>query len=100
MARAGTHEELRAAIATRQELGGELEPHVIDAFVERIERRIDERARERAPVKRERDKEFVLAIITLGIAIPLLGITGGIAGLPGVIAVCVALVLINVVFRR
>jgi hypothetical protein len=36
-----------------------------------------------------------LALGSLGIAIPLLGIAGGTAGLPGVIAVCIALVLIN-----
>jgi Flp pilus assembly protein TadB len=92
--------ELRAAIAARQELGTELEQDVIDSFVERIERRLDERARELAPARRDRHAEFVLAIVSLGVAIPLLAIAGGIAGLAGVIAVCTALVLVNLVFRR
>ena len=42
-------EELRSAIAARKELGEEMEPAVIDAFVARIERRladgVDERER-------------------------------------------------------
>jgi hypothetical protein len=34
------NQELRSAIAARKELGDEMEPAVIDAFVERIERRL------------------------------------------------------------
>jgi len=83
LAKPETHEELVAAIEARREVGEALEPPVIDAFVERIERRIDERARERQPVKRDRDKELALAIITLGVSIPLIAIVGGMAGLPG-----------------
>ena len=95
--------DLRAALEARRELGAELEPQVIEGFVERIEKRIDQRIDERlrgAPVKRERDKELALAIISLGVSIPLIAIAGSSAGLPGVVAVCAALVLLNVFFRR
>ena len=90
-------EELRAAAAARAELGEELEPAVIDAFVERIERRLGdgERALQR---KREHQKEMVLG--SMGIAVPLLAIAAIFTGLPGVIAVCVALVVIAVATAR
>jgi hypothetical protein len=101
MSEAGnTREELQAAIAARRELGEELEPHVIDSFVERIERRIDERVRAQVPARHDKRPELALAIVSLGLAIPLLGIAGGTAGLPGVLAVCLAIVLVNLIFRR
>jgi hypothetical protein len=94
-------EELHAVIEARRELGADLEPHLVDQFVERIERRIDERIRAgTASRSSHRDHEtFVITLVTLGISIPLLGIAGGTAGLAGVIAVCFALVLVNVVIR-
>jgi uncharacterized membrane protein len=101
MSEAETEKELRAAIGARQELGAELEPHVIDAFVERIERRLDERAREKTPAKREsrtNEHSLALAIVSLCVSIPLVAIAGSTVGLAGVIAVCVAIVIVNVVY--
>jgi hypothetical protein len=97
-----TGEEFRAALAARRELGDELEPHVIDSFVERIERRIDQRVQERLPVRQERpsDHALALAIVSLCVSIPLIAIAGGTAGLSGVIAVCTAIVLVNLVYSR
>jgi hypothetical protein len=93
-------EELRAAIEARRELGADLEPQVVDAFLERIERRLDERVRDRMPAKQRSEHELALAIVSLGVSIPLIAIAGGTAGLAGVIAVCLALVLLNYFFRR
>lgn len=93
-----TRDELQAAIAARREVGEELEPHVIDAFVERIERRIDERMRERAPARQAGGHRLALAIVSLCVAIPLIAIAGGTVGLAGVIAVCAAIVLVNLVY--
>ena len=90
--------ELRAALEARRELGPELEPHVIDGFVERIERRLAERGPARPA--RDRNHETAIAIISLGVAIPMLAIAGGTTGLAGVVAVCLALVLLNLVVRR
>jgi hypothetical protein len=62
-------DEVRSAIEARRELGDEMEPAVIDAFVERIERRLGDRAGdgERAlQRKREHQKEMVLG--SMGIA--------------------------------
>jgi VIT1/CCC1 family predicted Fe2+/Mn2+ transporter len=94
-------EELRSAVAARQELGDEMEPAVIDAFVTRIERRLadradaDERALER---RRNHQKEMLLG--AMGISVPLLAFAAIFTGLPGVVAVCVALVAIAVVTSR
>ena len=94
-------EELRSAIEARQELGPEMEPAVIDAFVARVERRLadravaDERALER---RRNHQKEMVLG--SMAISIPLLAIAAVFTGLAGVIAVCVALAVIAIVTAR
>src|SRR5918998_4310042 len=90
-------DELHSAIEARRELGDEMEPAVIDAFVERIERRLtdrvdeSERALER---KRNHQKEMVLG--SMGISVPLFALAAVFTGLPGVIAVCAALVVIAV----
>jgi hypothetical protein len=94
-------EELRAAFEARKELGPEMEPPVIDAFVERIERRIADRAgagQHALREKREHQKEMTLGSMAIGI--PLLAIAAVFTGLPGVIAVCVALAVIAIVSSR
>jgi hypothetical protein len=94
-------DEIRAAIRARGELGEEMEPAVVDAFVERIERRLAERTgdSERA-LKRKRDHQKEMVLGSMGIAVPLLAIAAVFAGLAGVIVVCVALVLIAVITAR
>ena len=78
-----------------------MEPALIEAFVERIERRIRARAAdaERALYrKREHQKEMVLG--SMALSIPLLAIAAVFTGLPGVIAVCAALAIIAIVTTR
>jgi hypothetical protein len=99
-------DELEAAIEARRELGVEHEPELVAGFLDRIDReldrRIDERLAKRAPPARARGREPLLPVtfVSLGVSIPLLAIAGGIAGLPGIIAVCVALVLVNWIVWR
>ena len=92
-------DDLAAALEAHHELGPEYEPEVVDALAERIERRVEARMNERLTEHR-RGANPVLAFASLGIAIPLLGIAGGTAGLPGVVAVCAALVLVNLIYAR
>jgi len=94
-------EELRSAIAARSELGEEMEPAVIDAFVSRIERRLADGAgeRERA-LKRKRDHQKEMVLGSMGISIPLLAIAAIFTGIQGVIAICIALVVIAIVTAR
>lgn len=94
-------EELEAAIEARKELGAELEPAVIDGFVERIERRLAERGSEseRAlKARREHQKEMILG--AMGISVPLLLFAAIFTGLAGVIAVCAALAVIAIATTR
>jgi Flp pilus assembly protein TadB len=95
-------DELEAVIEARREVGPSLEPELVDRFVERIERRIDERIRAGTANRSSRHSHeaFVITLVTLGLAIPLIAIAGGTAGLAGILAVCAALVLVNVVVRR
>ena len=94
-------DELQAAIGARQELGAELEPAVVEAFVERIEQRIAERAEqsERA-LKRRRDHQKEMVLGAMAISVPLLAIAAVFTGLAGVIVVCTALAVIAVVSTR
>ena len=94
-------DELGTAIEARQELGEEMEPAVIDAFVERIERRLADRddRRERA-LKRKHDHQKDMILGSMAISIPLFVVAAVFTGLAGVVAVLVALVLIAIVSTR
>jgi hypothetical protein len=94
-------DELHAAIEARKELGDEMEPAVVDAFVARIERRLADRADadERA-LKRKRDHQKEMVLGTMAISVPMLAIAAVFAELPGVVAICVALAVIAVVSSR
>ena len=93
-------EEAEATLAARAEVGQELETQLVDRFADRVEQEIDRRARELAAQRRPTHNApmIPLALGSLGIAIPLLGIAGGTAGLAGVIAVCIAIVLVNLLW--
>lgn len=94
-------DELEAAIAARRELGEEMEPAVIDSFVERIEKRLGERkaAGEQA-LKKRRDHQREMILGSLGISIPLFVIAAVFAGLAGILAVCAVLAVIAIVTVR
>ena len=94
-------DELEAAIETRKELGSEMEPAIIDSFVERIERRLVERseASERAiQSRRNHQKEMILG--AMGISVPLFALAAIFTGLAGVIVVCATLAVIAIVASR
>ena len=98
-------DELKATIEARKEVGAEMEPELIDAFVERIEQRLEqllagrtEQSEQALKHKREHQKEMVLG--SMGIAVPLLLFAAIFTGLAGVIAVCAAVAVIAVVTSR
>jgi hypothetical protein len=94
-------DELRSAIEARRELGDDMEPAVIDAFVARVEQRLADRAEEgERALKRRRDHQKEMVLGSMALSIPLLAIAAIFTGLPGVIAVCVALAVIAVVTAR
>ena len=87
-------DEAQAALEARRALGPDYEDELVERFAERVEARL----RERTPAKTEQSPAVV--IVSLLVAIPLIAIAGSTVELPGVIAVCVALVLVNWVARR
>ena len=93
--------ELRSAVDARMELGEEMEPAVIDAFVDRIERRLAERkGADQFAIERKREHQKDMVLGSMAISIPLLAIAAIFTGLAGVIAVCVALVMIAAITAR
>ena len=94
-------DELEAAIEARKELGAELEPAVIDSFVERIERRLVERSDESdRALKQRRDHQKEMILGAMGISVPLLALAAIFAGLAGIVAVCAVLAVIALVTAR
>lgn len=92
--------ELEAAIEARRELGKQMEPHIVDAFVERIERRLGEHRTHVSRRDRGREGSFVLAIVSLGCAIPITAIAATQGGLVGLVVVWIGIVLVNFVYNR
>jgi hypothetical protein len=93
--------ELRSAVEARKELGDDMEPAVVDAFVDRIERRLAERkGADQLAIERKRAHQKEMVLGSMGIAVPLLAIAAIFAGLAGVIAICIALVVIAVITAR
>jgi hypothetical protein len=94
--------DLRAALEARRELGGDLEEHVLEAFLARVQDRIDAQVREQlaqsgsrpAAKKRGRRIEGWVIPASLGLAIPLVAIAGGIGGAVGILAVMIAVVVL------
>jgi hypothetical protein len=94
-------DEVEAAIEARKELGAEMEPALVDAFVERIERRLAARSEEsERALKRKRDHQKEMVLGAMGISVPLFAIAAIFTGLPGVIAVCAVLAVIAIMSAR
>jgi hypothetical protein len=94
-------EELVAAIEARKELGEELEPAIVDGFVERIERRLAERgaASEKA-LRERRDHQKELILGSMGISVPLFIIAALATGLAGMIVVAAVVGVIAIAATR
>jgi hypothetical protein len=94
-------DELQAAIEARKELGAEMEPALIDAFVERIERRLAERVGEsEQSLRRRRDHQKEMVLGGMALSIPLFALAAIFTGLAGVIAVLAVLAVIAIVSAR
>ncbi len=94
-------DELRTVLAARAELGDEMEPALIDAFMARIDARLADRADEsERALQRRRDHQKEMVLGSMAISIPLLAIAAIFTGLQGVIAVCLVLAVIAVATTR
>jgi hypothetical protein len=91
-------QELEASLRARQEVGAELEPQLVESFVDKIEAEIDRRVDARLASQRPTHSGGVPLAVplgSLGIGIPLVGAAGGTAGTTGVFLACLAIVLVN-----
>ena len=101
MADVVSKEELEAAIEARKELGAEMEPALVDSFVERIERRLAERGGEsERALKQRRDHQRDMVLGAMGISVPLFVVAAIFTGLAGVIAVCAMLAVVAIATTR
>ena len=93
-------EDLQASIEARRELGLEHEPELIDSFVERIEQRLAKRPSSTPARRGGREGSFVLALVSLGIGIPLTAIALSNGGLAALLVVWLGIVLVNLGYQR
>lgn len=101
-----TPDEVRAAAETHRELGPDYQAAVIESFLEKVAKEIDVRVDARlamagvsAPKQRGRGGSLALAIVSLGVGIPLTGITEGLhAGIVALTVIWAAIAVINVAY--
>ncbi|MBV2356089.1 hypothetical protein KUM39_17205 [Streptomyces sp. J2-1] len=105
--------DLDATVRARRDLGDEYESALVESFLEKVDRRIDEavdrrvrrqlaerRMEDARDVRRARDTDswaerFGLSVVSLLLAIPLSAIAASLAGLPGLITAWVGIVGVN-----
>ena len=93
-------EELEATFNARREVGAELEPQLIEGFLERTGKAIDARVDAWLARREPRDRQashvpIGVALGSLGIGIPLTGAAGGTVGFAGVLVVWIGIVFVN-----
>ena len=101
-----TPDEVRAAAEAHRELGPDYQAAVIESFLDKVGREIDARVDARlavaqpgvrVPRQSSRGGPLALAIVSLGVGIPLTGITEGThAGIVALVIIWAAIAVINV----
>jgi phosphoribosylcarboxyaminoimidazole (NCAIR) mutase len=92
-----TREEVAAMIAARGELGPEMEPAVIDSFLDRVEAAAEKRAVAKPTVgERASGVGAGLAIVSLGTGIPITAIAAEQGGVAGIALAWLGIVGVNV----
>jgi hypothetical protein len=100
-----TRDDVESALGARPELGAEMEPAVVDAFLDKVERAVEARAAaekaERTHRRRysEDGTSFALAIVSLGTGIPITAIAADAGGVQGMIVAWAGIVGVNVAQR-
>jgi hypothetical protein len=101
-----SREDVESAIGARSELGEDLEPAVVDAFLDRVERAIDarvatqlEEARTRRSGRSDSGQRLALSIVSLGTGIPVTAIAAEAGGILGIGLAWLGIVGVNVAQR-
>jgi len=102
-----TREDVHSALGARRELGQDLEPEVVDAFLSRVERAIDARVEQRladAPRGRQggglEGSRLALAIVSLGTGIPITAIAAEAGGVLGIAVAWLGIAGVNAATAR
>ena len=99
-----TRDDVTSMVGARQELGEDMEPAVVDAFLDRVEAAIDARAAERRPPPRDAGagsgERLALAIVSLGTGVPITAIAAEGGGALGVIAAWLGIAGVNFAYGR
>ena len=99
-------DELLAVTAARQELSPNEERYLVESFLDRLDRemdaRVDARIEARLSTSRQTRRALEPWVIpaSLGAAIPIVAIAGGIAGPPGVLLALVFVVILVIVYAE
>jgi hypothetical protein len=99
-----TRDDVISTVGARRELGDDMEPEVVDAFLQRVERAIDTRVDTRLhDAKATRRHEYrdegpslALAIVSLGTGIPITAIAAEQGGVVGIVVAWLGIVGVNV----
>jgi hypothetical protein len=98
-----TREDAGSLIEARRELGEEMEPAVIDAFLDRVEAAAEARAAAAKKAPRSDDgraERLALSIVSLGTGIPITAIAAEQGGVVGMLVVWAGIVGVNFSFSR
>jgi len=97
-----TREDVDSLVEARRELGDEMEPAVIDAFLDRVEAAAELRAAQRKPPSYDdgRGERLALSIVSLATGIPITAIAAEQGGIVGILIVWLGIVGVNFSFSR
>ena len=99
-----TREDVDSMVEARRELGEDMEPALIDAFLDRVEAAAEARGAERRPSPQPwndgRGEQLALSIISLGTGIPITAIAAEQGGVIGMLVVWAGIVGVNFSFAR
>lgn len=94
-----TREDVASAVGARHELGEDLEPAVVDAFLEKVDAAIEQRVkadRGHRIVKDDSGQRLALAIVSLGTGVPITAIAAEQGGVVGILVAWAGIVGVNV----
>ena len=102
-----TRDDVTSAVGARHELGEDLEPAVVDAFLDKVERAIDAQVEAKVAESRkgrrssglDQGQRLALSIVSLGTGIPITAIAAEEGGAVGILIVWLGIVGVNVAQR-
>jgi hypothetical protein len=98
-----TRDDVISMVEARRELDDEMEPAVVDAFLDRVEAAIDARAAERRPARGHGPgdaQRLALSIVSLGTGIPITAIAAESGGVVGIVAAWAGIAGVNFAYSR